>query len=631
MIFKSKKNRFFQLGLIFLMLLIPFVSSIAQTSQPTTGVYEKPYTKISMYDLFYTSIDDTDVNTQNAQIEHGFLKVNRDFVRVKNGTLSLRGNALFTTPFQSLPFLNTVEFQQNGQINLPEVTVYIDNYDNITTEAEAWANVNNPNNTIIQNECINFVFTDPVNLIGSCPNGNTNFTSDHIDIINAACGEMASILCCDDSSPITIEIVPVIADQADLIGSASPQIQVDDFPNEGNCNNITNNTFLSGIQGVQQPSIASIQLNICLDWYTGIDPNDPSNLIGNNQIDLYSVVLHEMMHAIGLASRITGDGSPLGGVYSPWDLFLEISDGNGGTIPLLEQVDADNPLCCYSYEPISELGGQAFNWPDDAVTASLNNQISIAGVPVGVCSGAQNTGTDGYYLNLFSHLSEDCSMASNPCEPSDYVINWQLCPGEVRRNLHADELQILETLGYGDCPDSEAQSCYTSLNDDGVLYVTENMTEEYNLNILLVNDILASGFDLNDINPVDDCGNAPNGLATINIQNNTVDMDATGVAPGLYTFCYQIETCDGFCDVAEVTVFVRPAILSEDCEPEYCNLMCFGGFEELMPVAGFGYHQQLGYTDYEFLGTGGNSADIQNEGENNFIHLFNGHAFLPYL
>lgn len=89
-----------------------------------------------------------------------------------------------------------------------------------------------------------------------------------------------------------------------------------------------------------------IEINTAIqNFYNG--PLPPAQ----GDFDLYTIVLHEAMHGLGFASRISDTGQSAGSFYSSYDVLLQTQDG----IPLLENVSEPmqsgfDPVCCGKHQ-----------------------------------------------------------------------------------------------------------------------------------------------------------------------------------------------------------------------------------------------------------------------------------------
>ena len=101
-----------------------------------------------------------------------------------------------------------------------------------------------------------------------------------------------------------------------------------------------------------------------LTWHTLADDNTQPgcNPLCSSEVDLYSVVLHEALHALGFASLIGRDGQGVNGLYSIWDMFLYSEDKAEHLI----RPTGTDPECC---------SAQAFN------EALLHESAGGAGFP----------------------------------------------------------------------------------------------------------------------------------------------------------------------------------------------------------------------------------------------------------
>ncbi|MEO0728107.1 MAG: T9SS type A sorting domain-containing protein, partial [Bacteroidota bacterium] len=160
--------------------------------------------------------------------------------------------------------------------------------------------------------------------------------------------------------------------------------------------------------------------------------------------DLYSVVLHEVMHCLGFASAFTAPGNFLGnttpggeGIYFPFDEFLTY---NGQ--PVIERSLPEGNF---------PLGGR-FTFNDELLYDDL----------FGICGGDDGThlifngeiaGGHRIYTgdqweegSSFSHLDGSC--VANEDDFVEFVMNPNFPVGVDRRVLLDAELDILRTIGY---------------------------------------------------------------------------------------------------------------------------------------------------------------------------------------
>lgn len=363
-------------------------------------------------------------------------------------------------------------------------------------------------------------------------------------------------------------------------------------------------------------------------WHTtnndlpGDDPVPPTDL------DLFSTVLHEALHVLGFASRISTDGTPvdiyddMGNLiaethfYSRWDQFLY---GDGVDQHLINQLMT--PIMCCSEHVFNTT---AFPDMPEPVIQGCDSDIvfyngSEAIAPINRDVDDPNSVDDGDILNLLSHLDGNCD---DPFE--DYVMNPSLPPGVDRRTLHDAELEILCHLGYH-IDDSNpainpAAACSNICDliavDDGIYFVQVGTT--VNLSVaddLLINDLVPGSYTIN-FNL--DCGNS----SGITVQTPTdplapnASVSVTADEFGLYSFCYEITGCNGFCQEGVVEIIGTLTSSPIDCDPNDCNLNCFKDFEDFLPLES-SFYPQSNLTPFVFEGTIGNTPDIAFSPEDN--------------
>ena len=310
------------------------------------------------------------------------------------------------------------------------------------------------------------------------------------------------------------------------------------------------------------------------NWHTlDEDLNSSTPNVQSNEYDLYTAVLHECLHLLGIGSRIAMDGSPINGVYSRWDKFLYGKPDNSFLIN-----PSSNGECCDFHEFNST---DYPNLPDDVIN-SCSGSPSFPDIVFNMTNVATVNAEYGYpssnseFQNILSHLDKDC-------DGELYVMHYNLNTGEHRRVITGPEETILCYLGYNfQVSGTTCGSCTIEASDDGIFETTSHFIyiEEQDL---LSNDIVPSGYSIEiDLT----CGDAP---------YLTIDQDVNGnwtissLTPGVsYTLCYHLTGCNGECDQGYIHIFrvpdfpiLPPCPPNVDCQNE--NLFCYGGCEDFVP------------------------------------------------
>jgi len=303
---------------------------------------------------------------------------------------------------------------------------------------------------------------------------------------------------------------------------------------------------------------ASINVNTAIsNFYIG-----PAGNIGPSQLDYYTVILHEALHTLGFASRISPSGDPVTNFYTPWDLNLRNPTGD---YLILSIPGGGEPLCCadYKFNTDDFPGMPDIIWDQNCGTDNI--RFDVAQLPP---VNGEYLGQDpDDFLQVLSHLDRTCGT-------DHYVMNFNIPQGTdgLQRTLTASEISILCKLGYNvqGCD----LTCIALAAKDGNFFVDLNETIDIDFSTLLSNDF-----------PVDatlsykpNCG-SHSGLLIPNPVDDVFNI--TGLALGAYTFCYTITSCDGrICDETTVGVVVtNPAInlACQDLEP--CQINKFWDFE----------------------------------------------------
>jgi hypothetical protein len=154
------------------------------------------------------------------------------------------------------------------------------------------------------------------------------------------------------------------------------------------------------------------------DWYTGTE------LPGSGESDLFSVLLHEVTHGLGITTLIDSDGSGtlFPSVYTVWDsLIIRGSDSAsilGGTPPLLQTSAGDL------------VGEDLFLDGASAFTAYGQGVAPGVYAPDGFASGSS-----------LGHWDTDNIVGGA-------VMEHQITTGTARRSYSAVEIGALVDLGY---------------------------------------------------------------------------------------------------------------------------------------------------------------------------------------
>ena len=381
---------------------------------------------------------------------------------------------------------------------------------------------------------------------------------------------------------------------------------------------LTNSTILEKISGggLDAPSgfpdgIIRVDSDIPdSDWHTisqDNGPNDPNVAI--TELDLYSVVLHEALHVLGFASRITADGMPLDifdnsgnlildtDAYSKWDSYIYSKINNQYLIELM----TEPILCCDQ---------RIFNSDDfpnmpDPVDGDCSNGIIFNGGSVAPhvnnltdLGSANPDQLDFLVLNKLSHLYKE-DLVCNPTE-ENYVMhsNIEYGPDWVNRIISDTELSIMCDLGYpieNLCDDQ----CEVIAHNDFFIRYIENLSF-IDVGEIIANDINAEYYSISfDF----ECGNLP--PDSYSFSPGCCIYTDIEPPPGLYFFCYTINGCNGECD--DGIVYLNHGV--SECDNE-CDLFCHGSFEEFIPTPVDNYFTQLSLDPFIFQSSLGNSPDI---------------------
>lgn len=151
------------------------------------------------------------------------------------------------------------------------------------------------------------------------------------------------------------------------------------------------------------------QVNFGRNWNSGLGAP------AGNQFDLFTVVLHELTHAMGFASLIEPDGSrSISGTRSVYDSFLQDGAGN----PLLNS-----------------------NGDFIASTSTLTSDALLLDLTASA-GGILDVYSPGTFLDgsSISHL--------DPSVGSDTVMTPSIAPGVQKRTYSQHDLAVLRAIGW---------------------------------------------------------------------------------------------------------------------------------------------------------------------------------------
>lgn len=237
-----------------------------------------------------------------------------------------------------------------------------------------------------------------------------------------------------------------------------------DNPNQGIIDNQAQKTILSGVDAYSNLPIvftgnggfyhAYLQVNPNSNW----NYNATSTVIASNEIDYYTIMLHEIAHALGFGSLIGANGTSLLGAsnnfYSRYDKFL--FDANGSAL-----IQASNQSC-----PNSSLTFVASATAVATATSGCFTNSTTCASAVQYSSASTNVKV--YTPNCFelgsslSHFEDMCAIPNSPtlgCATNTnltsnndlyFVMSNQAQLGSCyqKRFLRPEEKNVLCDIGY---------------------------------------------------------------------------------------------------------------------------------------------------------------------------------------
>lgn len=460
-------------------------------------------------------------------------------------------------------------------------------------------------NTYLLSELINN--TNNVQLMGgSCSNSNffnlvftaesgTSWTVEEQETICSVFHYIASLM--SYTGTITIPVIKANGlpeSGSDIVlGGGSP------FWNGSTCG-LSNITIVDAMNGTAFSEnfehgfllIKHFEIEHTYNWHTlDEDLNSTTPNLAANEYDLYTVALHEALHILGFASRISNTGAPTStqgtATFSKWDAFLyQIQSTNN--VPLIVE-DILIGSCCEPY---------IFNYASivpSALYGSCNTNVVFSPNGSSVLAPINRTLSESPDMgNRLSHLQIDCKDEAGISNTDDYVMHPVIDLAETRRIITLTELEILCNLGYPMLSEGCSNSNCISLinNENFIVVISESPTLTITHDELLENDIYSNSVTV-DFLP--DCGVLTNfigqsGLLVDHDTDNSL-FNITALLPGNYYFCYSVN-CNNECETGFVNILVMSNPIPMECASVDCNLVCYGNFEDFTHGVG-NYGEQI--------------------------------------
>ena len=222
---------------------------------------------------------------------------------------------------------------------------------------------------------------------------------------------------------------------------------------------LTPNAPTTGTSGSYYHCMVAFNFNLntagtapLVDWYT----MPLTSVAPNNKYDLYSVVLHEVTHALGFASLMNQLGNSQFGTnfkyYSRYDKFLR---NNGNTASLLTNATTTSSMYNYGFNPAlnaTVLRPGCTNAPTFEATSYSNNTNAADALKYVGNNGSQipiYTPTCYEKGSSYSHF-EDLLVPPNVNDGYFVMSNGGLnaTPYNSKRYLKPEERRALCDLGY---------------------------------------------------------------------------------------------------------------------------------------------------------------------------------------
>lgn len=330
-----------------------------------------------------------------------------------------------------------------------------------------------------------------------------------------------------------------------------------------------------------------------INWNTNLSINSPSNLY-----DLYTVILHEVVHSLGFVSFINQNGASIdpSPYYTRYDTFLRTNNN----IPLLTIGNCSMYDVSFNSAVSPTVLRPGCTLPNNISNGVLNNTVCNNAIKyVGSSTVPVYTPTCFEQGSSLSHF-EDMLFPScaNPNGNDNYfVLSNANGVGKTKRYLKPEERNVLCDIGYNvkttfgvsstfggffnyggtACAGISVAGLNDGINSNGDYTFVGNASTNISLNgaTILNNDVNATGFEcLQDTTSTSTLSaTSGNSSTTINFSSTTTGLHIlryvpiNGIKRGNITYIY---------------IYIRVPASTGGCipTPSTCNLVMNGNFEQ---------------------------------------------------
>ncbi|MEL7221568.1 MAG: hypothetical protein AAGJ93_09635, partial [Bacteroidota bacterium] len=380
-------------------------------------------------------------------------------------------------------------------------------------------------------------------------------------------------------------------------------------------------------------AINTTDLDYFYDWESG---NNPSN----DEVDAFTVILHEALHLLGYSAIMGGDNF----IHSVWDRFLAVQtsdnpvvsqdyitgDSNENSWDPNDEIFNTHLMESCANEPCAEI-----EWVNESFAESIvfdprnmNNSFPII--------GRINSGTvpEGTYLNAISHLGVNDEIQ----DPVNYLMAPTRPEGTAFRTLGSEDISILCALGYQldpeNCNDCARDGCFNiatyddnilnGLNSDGNSCLPISLRACAGEAIVVSPELLL-GNDLSNQEDIEITNMTPRSNGT-DVTGPDTDgnytLSSTGV--GKFDFQYIINSCSDF-PVPKTGVFEVVFNYCAPCDNDPCeNLLCVDDLEDYDVTSNVVAVLPSSHLFVEFPNNNSPDVKYNDAQENHFLHFIGG-------